>query len=118
MATDEAAWLADLGSGDPVRQIRALHAACPCSGSSELYERYMPQLHELRKDPRPKVRRIALHLDEDALEVLAVADERASGFHRNRPGGWGSGGEPRRKSVRLGLRDGPARARGRTPTDA
>ena len=106
MAVDEIAWLADLRSGDAARQIRALHAACPCSGSSCLYERYMPLLHELKKDPRPEVRRVALHLDEDALEVSAIADERAGGYRRNRPGGSGRAGQPRRPAVRLGLRDG------------
>lgn len=107
MAIEEVAWLADLRSGDAARQIRALHAASPCSGSSELYERYMPQLHELKKAPRPQVRKVALHLDQGALEASAVADERASGFRRNRAGGWGREGEPRRKAVRLGLTVGP-----------
>ena len=110
---DEGAWLADLQSGDSLRQVRALHAACPCSGSSLLYEQYMPLLHELKKDPRPEVRRVAIHLDEDALEVAVVADERANGFVRNRPGGWGRRREPRRKAVRYGDREMPADRRGR-----
>lgn len=118
IAIDEVAWLADRRSGDATRQTRALHAACPCSGSSELYERYMPQLHELKKDPRSAVRRVALDLVEDALDVSAMADEQGNGFRRNRPGGWGQEGEPRRKVVRLGLRDRPARARGRTASES
>ena len=113
MASDEAAWLDDLRSGDEARQIRALPAACPCSGSSRLYEQYMDELHELKKDPRPAVSRVARHLDEDALEVSAVAEERAGGYRRNRPGGGGRGGELRRKAVRYGFREGPAGLRGR-----
>lgn len=110
---DKGAWLADLQSGDLLRQVRALHAACPCSGSSRLYERYMPRLHGLKKDPRPEVRRVAIHLDEDAIEVAVVADERANGFVRNRPGGWGRRREPRRKAVRYGDREMPTDRRGR-----
>ena len=111
--SDDHAWLADLQSGDPARQVRALHAACPCSGSSARYERYMPLLQEMKKDPRPEVRRVALHLDEDALEVTAVVDERANSFERNRPGGWGRRGEPRRRAVRYGDRDLPTLKRDR-----
>lgn len=102
MAIDEKAWRADLQSGDALRQVRAVHAACTGWGSL-LYERCMPLPRALKKDPRPKVRRVALHLEGDALELTAVVDERASGFERNRRGGWGRRGEPRRTRVRLGL---------------
>ena len=102
MAIDEEAWLAELQSGDAARQIRALHRACPCSGSSRLYERYMPLLHAMKKDSRPEVRKVALHLEEDALQVSMMTDERWNGFRRNRPGGWGREGEPRSKRIRYG----------------
>ena len=112
MPIDEEAWLADLQSGDAARQIWALHRACPCSGSSRLYERYMPQLHAMKKDRRPDVRRVALHLEEDALQVSMITDERWNGFRRNRPGGWGRKGEPHRKRIRYG------EAAGRADRDA
>ena len=102
MAFDDQPWLAELHSDDPCRRVRALHAACTCTGSSRLFERYMPLLHEMTKDPNPQVRRVALHLEKDALELLAVEDERANGFRRNRPGGWGNRREPRRPSFRQG----------------
>ncbi|MGH9224492.1 MAG: hypothetical protein ACRD2W_12100 [Acidimicrobiales bacterium] len=60
----------------------------PLFGFLVLDERYLPLLHEMKEDPDPKVRRVALHLEEDALEVSVVADERANDFERNRPGGW------------------------------
>lgn len=102
MVADEEAWLADLESGDAARQISALHRACPCSGSSQLYERYMPLLHGMKKDRRAEVRNVALHLEEDALQVSMMTDEGWNGFSRNRPGGWGRHGEPRSKRIRYG----------------
>ena len=56
-------FLADLASDDEATVIRALHAACPCTGSDERYTVYMDVLHRLKKDPRPKVRGVAIHLD-------------------------------------------------------
>ena len=97
-------WLEDLESSDPARVVSALHRACPCSGSAELYERYMPILERFKKDPRPEVRQVALHLEVDALEQLVRADERAGGFERNR-GGRRNGRELRRADLRYGLRD-------------
>ena len=100
------AWLSDLESDDESVVISALHSACPCSGSAELYQDFMPLLHRFKKDPRPRIRKVALHLEQDALEQLAVEDEVAGGFRRNRPGGNGRRGETRRAAVRQGLRYG------------
>lgn len=96
-------WLQELESDDEGRVVSALHAACPCTGDSELYETFMVLLARFKKDPRPRVRRTALHLERDALEQLAIEDERANGFVRNRPGGDGRRGETRRPDVRHGL---------------
>src|SRR5438552_1804594 len=104
---DESAeqWLMDLASGDEATVIRALHQACPCTGSPLLYERYKHQLHALKKDPRPEVRKVALHLEVDALDQLRVHDEQANGFFRNRAGGWGRERELRRADLRQGVRE-------------
>lgn len=99
---DRQAWLDDLESDDEALVKRALHAACPCSGSSELYEQYMVILHRFKKDPRPAVRKVAIHLEVDAMERLSMEDEWASGFVRNRPGGGGRRGEVRRPDLRTG----------------
>jgi len=75
---------------------------CPCSGSSAQYEELMPLVHELGKDPRPAVRAVALHLELDAFQRLALEDEVANGFVRNRPGGNPRRGETRRSRQRYG----------------
>jgi hypothetical protein len=95
-------WRRDLASGDEERVVRALHGACPCSGSSTRYEQYMDLLHQFKKDPRPKVRAVALHLEEDAFDRLRREDERTNGFVRNRQGGNGRRGEPRKARVSEG----------------
>lgn len=97
-------WLADVASDDEAVVVRALHQACPCSGSAVLYERYTAKLHELKKDPRPAVRQVALHLEEDALDQLKIQDEKANGYRRNRPGGAGRRGEIKRADIRDGVR--------------
>lgn len=102
VAEADADWKRDLHSGDEDRVVRALHAACPCSGSSARYEQYMSLLHQFKKDGRPKVKAVALHLDEDAFDRLRREDERANGFVRNRRGGNGRRGEPRKARVREG----------------
>jgi len=84
---DEARWVDDLESDDEATVISALHAACPCSGSAERYEAFMPVLHRFKKDAREKVRAVAIHLEVDAMERLARLDEEAVGYRRNKPGG-------------------------------
>lgn len=84
---DDEHWVADLESDDQERVISALHAACPCTGSDQRYEAFMPVLHRFKKDHRPKVRAVAIHLEEDAMTELAKRDEEATGYLRNKPGG-------------------------------
>jgi hypothetical protein len=98
-------WRADLDSSDGPRVVSALHAACPCAGEVAWgrYEEFMTTLHRFKSDPRPDVRKTALHLEEDALGQLAQTDERAAGFLRNRPGGNGRRRELRRASRRYGI---------------
>ena len=60
----------------------------------------MKELHRLKKDKRPAVRAVALHLDVDALGELKQEDERAAGFERNPAGGYGRRGTPKRADVR------------------
>lgn len=94
--------LRDLNSDVEAVVVSALHSACPCSGSSRQYERFMAILGRFKHDPRPRVRAVALHLEQDALEALAKDDERANGWVRNRPGGNGKRREARRAKVRYG----------------
>ena len=93
----------DLRSEDEATVIAALHRACPCGGSSRTYEALMPLVRALQKDSRPTVRTVAMHLEVDAFQALAMEDERANGWVRNRPGGNPRRGETRRASRRYGL---------------
>lgn len=82
-------WRSDLQSPDEATVVSALHAACPCEGdrARDRYEEFMHLVSTFKKDRRPKVRAVALHLERDALEELAKEDERSVGWTRNRPGG-------------------------------
>lgn len=102
MHQDEAALLTALASDDEDVVIKALHQACPCSGSSTFYERHAAALHALKSDPRPAVRAVAIHLEVDALDTLRVQDEEANGFFRNPRGGSGRKGQTRRAAIRQG----------------
>lgn len=56
----------------------------------------MPLLDALKRDPSPRVRQVALHLEHDALVQLRRADEEAAGYRPNRAGGHGRRGQPHR----------------------
>jgi hypothetical protein len=99
----QAEWALGLESDDESVVISALHEACPCSGSFQLYEEFMPILNRFKKDTRPAVRAVALHLEVDALGRLNLHDEQAAGWVRNRPGGQRRG-EIRNKDIRDGFR--------------
>lgn len=99
-ARTEDDWKADLESEDEARVISALHRACPCTGSAELYEKFLPLLNRFKKDPRPEVRKVALHLEVDAFSRLMLDEEEAAGFVRNRAGGNGGRKAPRRAHVK------------------
>src|SRR5215831_20560296 len=55
-----------LRSPNASTRIQALHRICPCRAPWATYERYMDEARLLRKDPNQSVRKVALHLDEDA----------------------------------------------------
>jgi hypothetical protein len=58
---------ADLYSDDEDVRAKALRRLCPCHGSFEMYDKYLDVIRAMQKDPSPKVRGVALHLEEDAL---------------------------------------------------
>jgi len=70
---------ADLLSEDEDVRAKALRRLCPCHGSFEMYDKYLDVIRQMRKDESDKVRRVALHLEEDALvlESMEYARERA-----------------------------------------
>jgi hypothetical protein len=66
--------LARLCSADADTRVRALHAVCPCGAGFVLYERLRGEVKRLQKDPDPRVREMALHVERDACEIEAVEE--------------------------------------------
>jgi hypothetical protein len=76
--------LARLRSADADIRVRALHAVCPCGAGFVLYERLRGEVKALQKDPDPRVREMALHVERDACEIEAVEE----GLDRAAEQGW------------------------------
>ena len=66
----------DLFSPDEDVRAKALRRLCPCHGSFEMYDRYLDVIRTMQKDPSEKVRRVALHLEEDALVLESMESAR------------------------------------------
>jgi hypothetical protein len=77
---DLAAVLAGLRSSDEQARIRALHSVCPCSAGFQLYEQLRDEVRQLQRDPGPRVRATALHVEQDAgrIEEIEATLDRAS----------------------------------------
>ena len=76
--------LARLRSPDPQARVRALHGICPCAAGFGLYERFRAEVKRLQKDPDPRVRAAALHVEHDACEIEAIE----AGLDRADEQGW------------------------------
>jgi hypothetical protein len=93
---------AGLGDRDPKVRARSLRQLCPCRAGFTGYERFLGEVAHLKKDPDPKVRALALHVEADAnlIELLETNMEQADrqGWpysdpdwlrrHRSRWGRW------------------------------
>ena len=64
--------LVRLRSADPEVRVKALHSICPCTAGFPLYERFRGEVKRLQKDPDPRVRAAALHVDYDACEIETI----------------------------------------------
>ena len=64
--------LVGLRSADPQARARALHSVCPCAAGFPLYERFRGEVKRLQKDPDPRVRTAALHVEHDACEIETI----------------------------------------------
>jgi hypothetical protein len=101
---DFAAVLGGLRSPDEQARVQALHAICPCSAGYQLYEQLRGEVRRLQKDPSPRVRGVALHVEEDAGRIeeieatLDKASERAEQGERPGDRGWLAAWERRRAS--------------------
>jgi hypothetical protein len=74
-APDPAALLAKLRSPDEQTRIKALHAVCPCASGFQAYEHLRCEVKRLQKDPSPRVRAMALHVEQDACRIERIAAE-------------------------------------------
>src|SRR5215470_11382872 len=83
-APESAAVLAALLSADPNARIKALRAICPCAAGFPLYERFRGEVKLLQKDPDPRVRATALHVEHDACEIETIE----AGLDRAAEQGW------------------------------
>ena len=76
--------LARLRSADPEVRVKALHSICPCATGFPLYERFRGEVKLLQKDPDPRVRAAALHVEHDACEIETIE----AGLDRAEEQGW------------------------------
>ncbi len=79
-APDLEAVLAQLRSADEDARVKALHRVCPCAAGFLVYERLRGEVRRLQKDPSPRVRAAALHVEQDAclIEELESGLDRAA----------------------------------------
>ena len=66
----------DLWSHDEAVRAKALRRLCPCHGSFEMYDKYYDVIRAMQKDSSERVRKIALHLEEDALVLESMQSRR------------------------------------------
>ena len=76
--------LDQLRSPDPEARIGALHSLCPCAAGFPLYERFRGEVKRLQKDPDPRVRVAALHVEQDACGIETIE----AGLDRADEQGW------------------------------
>jgi hypothetical protein len=77
--SDPEALLAQLRFADEDARVKALHRVCPCAVGFLVYERFRGEVKRLQKDPSPRVRAAALHVEQDAclIEELDTKLDRA-----------------------------------------
>ena len=79
-APDLEAVLTQLRSADEDARVKALHRVCPCAAGFLVYERFRGEVRRLQKDPSPRVRVAAVHVEQDAclIEELEANLDRAA----------------------------------------
>jgi len=75
---------AELRSPDERTRLRALHRICPCAAGYPLYEQFRGDVKRLQKDPSPRVRATAIHVEHDACEIEQIE----AGLDRADEQGW------------------------------
>jgi len=76
--------LAQLRAPDEEARVKALHRVCPCGAGFGVYERFRGEVKRLQKDPSPRVRAAALHVEQDACLI----EELEANLDRAEEQGW------------------------------
>jgi hypothetical protein len=61
--------VAQLRSADEDARVKALRRVCPCDAGFGVRERFRGEVRRLQKDPSPRVRAAALHVEQDACLI-------------------------------------------------
>jgi hypothetical protein len=85
--TDIDALRAQFRSPDEHVRLRALHNVCPCGAGFSLDERLLVDVKRLQKDPSPEVRRMALHVEQDAMTIELIETNLDQATESGRRGG-------------------------------
>jgi hypothetical protein len=62
----------ELQSPDEVVRANAVRQLCPCRVSWEVFDQLRKIAQQMQRDPSPRVRASARHVEEDTREVLAL----------------------------------------------
>ncbi len=80
----------DLDSPDDQLRLRALRQCCPCRSGYSVYETFRSDVRRLRKDPHPEIRKLALHIEQEACDIESkvnrLEDATEQGFPAGDPG--------------------------------
>jgi len=63
-----------LESQDDEARLRALRQCCPCRSGYSVYEVFRSEVRRLSKDPHPEIRKLALHIEQEACEIESKVD--------------------------------------------
>jgi hypothetical protein len=86
-ATGVDALRAQLRSPNEHVRVQALHRICPCGSGFSLYEQLLDDVKQLQKDPNLEVRRMALHVEEDACTIELIETNLVRDSEAGRRGG-------------------------------
>jgi hypothetical protein len=75
---------AQLRSVDEDVRVKAVHQVCPCRAGFLVYEQFRGEVRRLQKDPSPRVRAAALHVEQDACLI----EEVETGLDQAAEQGW------------------------------
>jgi hypothetical protein len=60
---------------DPKVRARAVSSVCPCRMDRPVFERFLPEVRRLRKDPNPQVRAAAAHVLQESFQMQSEGQQ-------------------------------------------